>query len=140
VTLSQLFRALGSPDELPRAIPHDPMRLGKAVPALAEALKRDIERGVEGRVWFGRVSVTPAGPRRVAGVDCVVFVVVLQVGFETEGRKVRMDTKGEMLLRSDNAWVTSLDLAGPVVVDLTEKGVPLHGQGKSRLAGVYSYP
>jgi hypothetical protein len=140
VALSQLFRALGTPEEMPRAIPRDPMPLRRAVPSLAEALKRDVGRGVEGRVWFGQVSVTPTGTRRVAGVDCVVFAIVLQVGFETEGRKVRMDTKGEMLLRSDNAWLVSLELAGPVAVDLTERGVLLHGLGKSRLTGIYAYP
>ena len=34
-----------------------------------------------------------------------------------------MNTKGEMLLRSDNAWPVALDLSGPVRADFTEKGV-----------------
>ena len=139
-TLAQLFHMLGTPEELSRAIPHAPMSLGHPVAALAEALKRDFQRGVEGRVWFGQVSVTPAGTREVAGVPCVVLGIVLQVGFETDGRKVQMDTKGELLLRSEDAWPVTLDLAGPVGIDLTEKGIPIHGQGKSRLTASYSYP
>jgi hypothetical protein len=140
VVLSQLFRTLGAPDEMARAIPQAPMAQGQAVPGLADALERDLEHGLEGRVWFGKVSVTPTGIRQAGGTDCVVLGIVLQVGFETEGRSVQMDTKGEMLLRSDNAWPVALDLAGPVSVDFTEKGVPIHGQGKSRLTGVYAYP
>jgi hypothetical protein len=140
VVLSQLFRSLGAPDEMARALPKTPMAQGQTVPTLAEALKRDLEHALEGRVAFGKVSVTPTGTRQAAGTDCVVLGIVLQVGFETEARSVQMDTKGEMLLRSDNAWPIAMDLAGPVSIDFTEKGVPIHGQGKSRLTVSYAYP
>jgi hypothetical protein len=138
--LSQEFRTLGTGDAVTRAMPSAPMAVGRAVPALAEALKSDFGRSIDGRVFFGNVSVTPTGGRRVAGVDCVAFAVVLQVGFEVKDRKVRMDTKGEMVLRADNAWPVSMDLVGPVAVDLTEHGVPAHGVGKSRFTGTYAYP
>ena len=54
VVLAQLFRSLGTPDEMARAISGASMQLGRPVPALAEALKRDIEHSVEGRVWSAR--------------------------------------------------------------------------------------
>lgn len=138
--LSRMFHALGTPEQLPRAIPREPMAVGRPVPALADALKQDFERGLDGRVFFGQVTVTPTGRRSVAGVDCAVFGLVLQVGFEVDHRKVRLDTKGELLLRADDAWPVALDLAGPMAVDETQNGHAIHGEGKSRLSERFAYP
>ena len=33
-----------------------------------------------------------------------------------------------------------LDLAGPVLVDVTDRGVEAHGTGKSRLTATFAYP
>ena len=138
--LAQLFRGLGAGDALTRAIPSEPMRVGADVPAMAEGLQQDFARALDGRVFFGKVSVAPTGTRHVAAGDCVAFAVVLQVGFETRGRKVRMDFKGELLLRASDGAPNSLDLGGAVAVDLEEHGVPAHGEGKSRFTGTYVYP
>ena len=103
-------------------------------------LKKDFARTIEGRIFFGRVTVTPAGVRRVGSLDCVAFSVVLQVGVETKDRKVRMDMKGELLARTDSGWPVSIDLGGPVAVDLVERGIAAHGEGKSRFTGTYVFP
>jgi hypothetical protein len=139
-TLSREFRGLGGGDETERVMRSAPMRLGAESPALAEALKKDFARTIEGRIFFGRVTVTPAGVRRVGSLDCVAFSVVLQVGVETKDRKVRMDMKGELLARTDSGWPVSIDLGGPVAVDLVERGIAAHGEGKSRFTGTYVFP
>jgi hypothetical protein len=138
--LARLFHGFGTPEQLPRAIPRSPMPLGQPVPGLADAIKSDFERGLEGRVFFGKVSVVPTGRRAVSGVDCGVFALVLQVGFEVDRRKVRLDTKGELLMRAEDAWPIALDLAGPIAVDETQNGHAIHGEGKSRLRERFSYP
>jgi hypothetical protein len=138
--LARLFHGLGTPEQLPRAIPRSPMPVGQPVPGLADAIKSDFERGLDGRVFFGKVSVVPTGRRALSGVDCAVFALVFQVGFEVERRKVRLDTKGELLLRAEDAWPVALDLAGPIAMDETQNGHAIHGEGKSRLRERFSYP
>jgi len=133
------FRGLATPEAFTRALSDTPMPSGQPVPALAEALKDDMRRGLEGRVWFGRVSATPAGSRQVDGASCVVFNVVLQVGVEKPGSKVRMDLRGEMLLRSADGWPASMDLTGPVAVDEATNGVAAQGNGKARLRMGWGY-
>jgi hypothetical protein len=138
--LAQLYRGLGQPEAMARAAAARPMRVGEPVPALADALKADLQRVLEGRVWFGAVSVTPTGTRVVDGVDCVAFAVAIQLGNERPERTASMDLKGELLVRTAEGWPVLLDLSGPVRVELRESGVLAHGSGTERLTGAYAYP
>lgn len=76
----------------------------------------------------------------MGGVDCVVFAVTLQMGNEGPTRTVRMDAKGELLVRAAEGWPVLLDLSGPVGVDITENRVKAHGSGTERLTTAYGYP
>ena len=123
------------------AVPEGAVPLGAPLPALGEALKEDARQGLEGvRVFFGKVSATPVGTRDVGGTSALVFAVVLQVGFENEDSRLRMNLKGELLFRSDNAWPLGMEVSGPVAADGTVNGVQVHGRGTGRIKTVYAYP
>lgn len=134
------FRDLGNPTAFAQAIPRGPLAVGTPLPALAEALKEEIRRGFEDRTFFGKVTVTPQGPRDANGTSGVAFSVVLQVGFVQEDGKVRMDLHGVLVVRGDSAWPLLLDASGPVAVDSTVNGVAVHGRGTARLTVGHAYP
>ncbi len=134
------FRALGTREAFVRAMPDELPAAGTQMPSLAEALKDDVHRTFEGRVFFGKVSVAPASARTVDGIDCVAFSVALQVGFEKEGNTVRMNLHGELLIRAADGWLKSSELSGPIRMDLSVNGVAVRGTGHSQLQVEMTYP
>ena len=134
------FRDLGNPSAFTQAIPGGPLAVGTPIPALAEALKEEMRRGFEGRVFFGKVSVTPQGIRDANGTSGLAFAVALQVGLVQEDGKVRMDLHGVLVVKGDSAWPLLLDVSGPVAVDGTVDGAAVHGKGTARLTVAHAYP
>jgi hypothetical protein len=133
--------AFRNPDTFMQAIPEGPVPIGTPLLAMGNALKEETRRGFEGaRVFFGDVSVTPTGTRDVGGTGTLVFAVVLQVGFEKEDSKVRMNFAGELLLRSDNGWPMQMEVSGPLAANGLVNGMQVRGQGTGRLRTVYAYP
>lgn len=134
------FRDLGNPTAFAQAIPQGSLGVGTPIPALAEALKAETRRAFEDRSFFGKVSVVPQGTRDANGTTGVVFAVTLQVGFVQEDGKIRMDLHGVLVVKGDSAWPLMLDVSGPVAVDSTVNGAPVHGRGTARLTVAHAYP
>jgi hypothetical protein len=134
------FGDLGNPSAFTQAIPRGPLAVGTPIPALAEALKEEMRRGFEDRVFFREVTVTPQGIRDANGTSGVAFAVVLQVGLVQDDAKVSMDLHGVLVVKGDSAWPLLLDVSGRVGVNRTVDGVAVHGTGNARLTVAQAYP
>jgi hypothetical protein len=121
-------RRLGKPDAIATRMPERPLHVGEAVPELAQAVAEEL----------GEDSMKPTAVRvtlREKKGDAGVFDLVLTLGRDEGMMSFSVTLSGQMTLRTADAQMTSVDLAGPLVIAPTQAAANLQGPQPTSVEG-----
>ena len=125
------FTDLGKPDEFQDALPDRPIRVGERADSVARALKTRLAKGDgKGKATASGVTVRLARVDDHGGSKTGVLDFTANLLYATGHALIRMKVKGQVEIRLEDGFISSMSMVGPVTVTSPAGSpVPLNGTG-----------
>lgn len=133
------FKKLGKPNDLAKAIPDTPIKIGDRVDAIGQALQarvtKDDDAGTKTTVESTAVTLTKVNDK--GGAKTGVFDLAFNLTVEKDSLIIRMKVKGTVEVRMEDGFPVSMSLQAPTTL-ATPDGAPgpkISGSGVSTMEG-----
>jgi hypothetical protein len=135
--LAHRLSGLGKPDPFLEGIPDGVLRPDQSAPGMTNGFLEMFEGGDEGPD-IGKVDIRFSGAKNQPQGRCGVFTFAIEVQMAGEPR-LRMDLKGEFLVRVSDSAPIALDVRGPARLSgrQTIEGVNVRLDGTGEMQGSF---